>query len=190
MSVEMTASYRATRRAYELGRLRVAVGRALWVALPVAGWAMLTSGRSALLVLPLTFAAWVFAHFRGDELLRGSWYGLAGGLVTSLLPMSVLRPCCDLNAAPGAACCTMPGACLGAGALVGIVLAAAVPLGKTNWWQAACGIALGMASVAVVKCTTLFAGEAAGLVGGLAAGVAVVAVAKLALARRAQPESR
>jgi len=188
MSVEMTASYRATRRAYELGRLRIALVRALWVALPIAGLGLCTSGRSVLLVLPLTLAVWVFTHFRGDELLRGAWYGLAGGLVTALLPMSVLRPCCDMSAAPGAACCTMPGACLGAGALVGIMLAAAVPLGKASWWRTACGIALGMASVAIVKCATLFAGEAVGLVGGLAAGVFVVAAAKVVLARRSRPE--
>ncbi len=187
MSVEMTVGYRAARRAYELGRLRVALGRALWVALPVAGLGLLTSGRSALLVLPLTLAAWVFAHFRGDELLRGSWYGLTGGLVTSVLPLSVLRPCCAIAAAPGVDCCTMPGACLGAGALVGVVLAAAVPLANASWWRTACGIALGMASVAVMKCTTLFAGEAAGLVGGLAAGVAVVAAARALIARRSQP---
>jgi len=188
MSVEMTASYRVTRRAYELGRLRAALGRAPWVAVPIAGLGILTSGRSALLVLPFTLLVWVFVHFRGDELLRGSWYGLLGGLVTSLLPMSVLRPCCDMNAAAGASCCTMPGACLGAGALVGVLLAAAVPLGKASWWRTACGIALGMASVAVVKCTTLFAGEAVGLVGGIAAGVAVTAAAKALLARRSRPE--
>ncbi|MET0792822.1 MAG: hypothetical protein ABW061_14980 [Polyangiaceae bacterium] len=188
MSVEMTASYRAARRAYEFGRLRVALGRALWVALPVAGWGLLTSGRSALLVVPLTLAAWVFAHFRGDELLRGAWYGLLGGLVTSLLPMSVLRPCCMVNAAPGVACCTMPGACLAAGSLVGIVLAAAVPFGKASWWRTALGIALGMASVAVVKCTTLFAGEAIGLFFGLTAGVAVVAAAKVVLVQRSRRE--
>jgi hypothetical protein len=188
MSVEMTISYRAARRAYELGRLRVALWRALWVALPIAGLGLLISGRVALLALPLTFAAWALAHFRGDELLRGSWYGLMGGLVTSLLPMSVLRPCCDMTAAPGASCCTMPGACLGAGALVGVALAAAVPFGRASWWRTALGIALGMASVAVVKCTSLFAGEAVGLAGGLAGGVLVVAIAKAALASRARRE--
>lgn len=189
MSVEMTANFRAARRAYELGRLRVALIRALWVALPIAALGLLTSGRAALLVLPLTLAAWLFLHFRGDELLRGAWYGLMGGLVTSVLPMSVLRPCCDINAAPGAACCTMPGACLGAGALVGVLLAAAVPFGKASWWRTALGIALGMASVAVIKCATLFAGEAVGLVGGLAAGVAVMTFAKVVLASRARPEA-
>jgi hypothetical protein len=57
MSVEMTDGYRAARRAYELGRLRVALGRALWVVLPIAGLGLLISGRVALLALPLMFAA-------------------------------------------------------------------------------------------------------------------------------------
>lgn len=188
MSVEMTISYRAARRAYELGRFWISLRRALPIALPIAALGLLISGRVALLALPLTFAAWTLAHFRGDELLRGSWYGLLGGLITSALPMSVLRPCCDMTAAPGANCCTMPGACLGAGALVGVVLAAVVPFGKASWWRTALGIALGMASVAVMKCATLFAGEAIGLAGGLAVGVAVVAAAKVALANRVQRE--
>ena len=191
MSAEMAVNYRAARRAYELGRLRISLWRALWVALPILGLGLLTSGRAALLVLPLTLAAWVLLYFRGDELLRGSWYGLMGGLVTSVLPMSVLRPCCDMTAASAtsaANCCTMPGACLGAGALVGVVLAAAVPFGRATWWRTALGIALGMASVAVLKCATLFAGEAVGLAGGLAAGVAVVAGAKAVLAQRARRE--
>jgi hypothetical protein len=77
----------------------------------------------------------------------------------------------------------MPGACLGAGALVGVVLAVAVPFGKTTWWRTALGMVLGMSSVAVLKCTTLFAGEAFGLVGGLMAGIVAVAAARLVLGR-------
>ncbi|HVH47687.1 MAG TPA: hypothetical protein VM925_35370, partial [Labilithrix sp.] len=111
-------------------------------------------------------------------------YGLLGGLVTSFLPMSILRPCCAMGAPTGVDCCTMPGACLGAGVVVGIVLAIAVPFGKATWWRTALGMALGMTSVAVLKCTTLFAGEAFGLVGGLVAGIAAVAAARLVLRHR------
>jgi len=68
------------------------------------------------------------------------------------------------------------------------VLAAAVPFGKSNWWRAALGITLGMGSIAVVKCATLFAGEALGLAGGLVGGVAVVAVAKVLFASRLHRE--
>ena len=184
MSFEAGGAQQAARRAYELGRLRSALWRAALLALPVAGFGLFVSGRAALLALPLTLAAWVFAYWRGHVFLRGALYGLIGGLVTSALPLSVLRPCCKVAALPGESCCTMPGACLGAGMLVGLVLATAVPFGKATWWRSAAGMALGMASVAVLKCATLFAGEAVGLVGGLLAGVAAGAAVKAVLAAR------
>jgi hypothetical protein len=77
----------------------------------------------------------------------------------------------------------MPGACLGAGALVGFVLAAFVPLGPARVRTAA-GMALGVASVAILRCSTLFIGEAFGLLGGLVAGVAGAALAQSMLRRR------
>ena len=184
MAVEVTSEYKAVRRAYELGRLRSALLRAVVVAVPVAAFGIATSGRSVLVMLPFTFGVWVLAHWRGDAFLRGSFYGLLGGLITSSLPMSILRPCCAAGAPPGMDCCTMPGACLGAGAVVGILLAAVVPFGSAAWWRTASGVALGMASVAVLKCTTLIAGEAFGLVGGLMAGVAAATAARVVARRR------
>lgn len=181
MSVEALSHFHRARRAYELGRFRSALIPALFLSLLVGSLGLVTSGRSALFALPVTLAAWVFAYQRGDVFLRGAWYGLLGGLVTSALPMSILRPCCKVAAAPGVNCCTMPEACLGAGAVVGIVLALAVPFGKATWWRTVLGMVLGMTSVAVLKCATLFAGEAVGLVGGLIAGLGAVAMAKLAL---------
>lgn len=181
MSVEALSHFRRARRAYELGRLRSALLPALILSGLIGGLGLFTSGRSVLWALPVTLAAWLLAYQRGDLFLRGAWYGLLGGLVTSALPMSILRPCCKVMTAPGESCCTMPLACLGAGAVVGMVLALAVPLGKTTWWRTALGMVLGMGSVAVLKCATLFAGEAVGLVGGLLAGVGAVALAKLAL---------
>jgi hypothetical protein len=154
------------------------------VALPISLAGLATSGRPALAWVPLTVVAWVFAYWRGDAVLRGALYGLLGGVVTSLLPMSILRPCCVPGAPVGADCCTMPGACLAAGAVVGVVLAAVVPFGRTSWWRTALGMAVGMTSVAILKCTTLFAGEAFGLVGGLMAGVAAGAVARFVLRLR------
>ena len=183
MSAESTLAYREARRAYELGRLRSATWRAVLVAIPIAVFGFVTSGRSSVMAIPLTIAAWIFAYWRGDVLLRGAFYGLLGGLVTSVLPMSILRPCCAVGAPMGPDCCTMPGACLGAGVLVGVVLAVAVPFGKATWWRTALGMALGMTSVAVLKCTTLFAGEAFGLVGGLMAGVLAATAARLVLRR-------
>lgn len=171
---------RRARRAYELGRLRGAAWRAACVCAPIGAVVIATAGAAA---LPITYAAWMFAFWRGDRVLRGSFYGLLGGLVTALLPMSVLRPCCTPGMPMNADCCTMPGACLGAGAFVGMMLAAAIPFGKATWWRTAMGMALGMTSIAVLRCVTLFAGEALGLLGGLVAGVAAMAAARSAVRR-------
>jgi hypothetical protein len=187
MPTDLDANYLAARRAYELGRLRSAAWKAAVISAVVAAFGLLTAGSTILFVVPVTVAAWLFAFWRGDAFLRGAFHGLAGGLVTSLLPMSVLRPCCATSAAKMAAgmdCCTMPGACLGAGALVGLLLATVVPFGKAAWWRTATGVSLGLSSVAILKCTTLFAGEAFGLVGGLLAGVMLATVARAVAQRR------
>lgn len=175
------------RRAYELGRLRVSAIRATLITAPIALVAGLVTGAPALVWIPVTFAAWLLAQWRGGPLLRGTFFGLVAGIVTYALPLSILRPCCspERMAAlpPGADCCTMPGACLGAGALIGFVLAAFVPLGPARV-RTATGMALGVASVAILRCSTLFIGEAFGLLGGLVAGVAAAALAQAMLRRR------
>lgn len=175
------------RRAYELGRLRVSALRAALVTAPIAVVALLVTGAPALVWLPVTFAAWLLAQWRGGPVLRGTFFGLLAGIVTYALPLSILRPCCSPERmaalAPGADCCTMPFACLGAGAMVGFVLAAFVPLGAARV-RTASGMALGIASVAILRCSTLFLGEAIGLLGGLLAGVAAAALAQAMLRRR------
>ncbi len=185
MQAETTIQALQARRAYEWGRARSSARRALLVVVPVAVVASLVSGRSALAWLPMTLAAWIFAHWRGGPVLRGAFFGLVGGAITYVLPMSVLRPCCSAELmAAGRECCTMPGACLGAGVLVGFALAAFVPPGSARWRTAA-GMALGVASVAILRCSTLFAGEAVGLVGGLLAGVLAATMARRVLTRHA-----
>jgi hypothetical protein len=184
MQAEMYVQYTKARRAYEWGRLRTSLRRAAMFVVPIAVVALLTTGPSALAWLPVTFVAWVIAHWRGGPLLRGSFFGLVGGAVTYALPMTVLRPCCSPGAMKtGLECCTMPGACLAAGALVGFALAAFVPAGSSRW-RTAGGMALGVASVAILRCATLFAGEAVGLVGGLAAGLLAATMARRVLGRR------
>jgi hypothetical protein len=184
MQAELHVEYTRARRAYEWGRLRTSLRRAAMVFVPVAVVALLTTGRSAVAWLPVTFVAWVIAHWRGGPLLRGAFFGLVGGAVTYALPMTVLRPCCSADAMKaGMECCTMPGACLAAGAFVGFALAAFVPSGSARW-RTAGGMALGVASVAILRCATLFAGEAVGLVGGLAAGLLAATLARRVLARR------
>lgn len=176
------------RRAYELGRVRVSLVRAAFVTVPIAIVALLVTGAPALVWLPVTFAAWVVAQWRGGPVLRGTFFGLVAGLVTYALPLSILRPCCSPERmaalAPGADCCTMPGACLGAGALIGFVLAAFVPLGPARV-RTATGMALGIMSVAILRCSTLFLGEAIGLLGGLVAGVIAASAAQAVLRRTA-----
>ena len=185
MSVESSASYQLARRAYELGRLRAGMLKAALMLVPLGIFGVATSGKTALFVLPLTFGAWVLAHWRGHVFLRGALYGLLGGILTSVLPMSNLRPCCAAGGpAPGMECCTMPGACLGAGALLGHLLAALVPFGNAAWWRTGTGVVVGMGSVAVFKCATLFAGEAVGLASGLMAGLAAATAARMVARRR------
>lgn len=173
------------RRAYELGRLRASLLRALVVVVPAAVAAAMVGGRTAFAWLPMTILAWVFANWRGGPVLRGAYVGLAGGIVTFLLPLTLLRPCCSAEAmAAGMECCRNPGMCVTAGGLLGIVLAAFIPTGPARWRTAA-GVMLGVASVAILRCSTLFAAEALGLAGGLAAGILVATVSRTVLARRA-----
>ena len=72
---------------------------------------------------------------------------------------------------------------MGVGMAIGVLFALFVPFGKSAWWRAAGGVALGLASVALLRCTTLFVGEAVGLVAGLVAG-AIATMAGRALVKR------
>jgi len=174
----MLADHLAVRRAYELGRLKTSARRALYIAAPIAIVAWIAQGRAALVWIPVTLAAWLVAHWRGGPLLRGAFFVLCGGAIAYALPMTILRPFCSPDKMiAGMDCCTQPSACLGAGALIGIALAAFVPLGAARYRTAA-GMALGVASVAVLRCSTLFAAEAAGLLGGLLAGVLAATLAR------------
>jgi hypothetical protein len=175
-----------SRRAYERGRLRTAAVHAVAFCLLVAGLSFECVGGRSMVWLPLTLGAWVFVQWRGVELLRGARIGALAGIVTLALPMSVLRRCCKPGALEmmGADCCTMPGACAGAGVLVGLVLACFLPTtGKRG--ETVAGMVLGMAAVAPMKCTTLVAGEALGLVGGLLAGVLAVTMVRAVVGRLA-----
>lgn len=83
----------------------------------------------------------------------------------------------------------MPGACVAAGAMIGLALAAFVPAGSARWRTAA-GMAIGVASVAILRCSTLFAAEALGLVAGLLGGVVVATAARRVLGPRTAPDQR
>jgi hypothetical protein len=182
--LEHTREYREVRRAYEYGRLRVSAWWALAISTPIAAAGWVVSGAASLRWLPITLLAWILAYWRGGALLRGAVFGLGGGAVTFILPMSILRPCCVAGAVSGPSFCTMPGACLAAGGVVGVMLAALVPFGRESAWRTAAGMALGVTSVAILKCSTLFAGEAMGLVAGIVAGVMAASGAKFLVRRR------
>lgn len=186
MQPEVTSRYRAARHAYEWGRLRFSTRRALPLVLAIGTVAYVVTGPRSLVWLPVTLSVWMLAYWRGGPLLRGSWFGLGAGAVTYALPMTILRPCCapEKMLAAGADCCTMPEACLGAGAVVGFVLAAFVPTGASRWRTVA-GMGLGVASVAILRCSTLFFGESVGLLGGVLAGLAAASLARGLLARAA-----
>lgn len=168
----------AARRAYELGRTKLALVRAalVFVIVAVTGVALLGRASVPWALFSAAFAA--FAEWRGGLLAKGARRGLLAGWVTLLLPMSVLRPCCANGAmrimADGT-CCTMPSMCGLSGVAVGLLLALSLSRSDTARGNAqlAVGAAFGALSVGAVRCSGLFAGEVAGLLGGLAAGVVV-----------------
>ena len=178
MDGDQERARRAAKRAYELGRLRTAVLRAAAVAALVAGAAAIAVGGRALAWLPLTMLAWMLVEWRGTWLLRGARRGLLAGLAALFLPLSVLRPCC---AGGTVECCSgsMPPVCAAVGGLLGLSLALLIPKAPgARRVEAALGVAVGAASVAALRCGPLLMGEAAGLLGGLTAGVLAASLAR------------
>ncbi len=183
MESSFDAAYRMTRREYEWGRLQRALQHAALATLLVGGitWALV--GRNGLSFLPLAFLTTLFAEWRGMFLMAGARRGLVAGLAAMLLPLSVLRPCCGMDAkAMGIDCCVMPSACWAAGAGVGLVMAVFLPRApEGRRLEATLGMLAGVLSVAVLRCSPLFLGEALGLLGGVSAGVVVAACARARL---------
>lgn len=183
---------RRARRAYELGRLRDGAVLALVVTLVVALVSWRFGAGPFRVALPATFLAWALLGWRGGAVLRGAYTGLLAGAITFLLPLSLLRPCCrpGVRMALDGSCCTSPGACIAAGAVLGLLLAGTLPRGRgeeraTRRVEALVGMITGVTSVAVHKCAALFLGEALGLIGGLVGGVVLLGGLGLALQRRA-----
>jgi hypothetical protein len=185
MQSELAAVYRATRRQYELGRLARALRHAGMLTLALAAISEIAFGRRALVWLPIAFVVTVFTEWRGSALMRGARRGLAAGVASMLLPLSVLRPCCGIDAkAMGMDCCVMPSACWAAGTVLGLGMALIVPAApEGRRTEVAVGMILGVTSVAVLRCSMLFLGETAGLLGGMVAGVIASSLARAWLAR-------
>ena len=186
MDSSWDTTYRAARRHYELGRLRDAVVRALVVVLIAAVVGGLAIGAAALVWLPLSFVVSVFTEWQGRWWMRGARRGLVAGFVSLVLPLSVLRPCCGSSpmATLGATCCTMPSVCWVTGGALGLALSLVLPRdGAGHRGEAALGMLLGVTSITVLRCSALFLAEAAGLLGGLLAGVVAASLARALLDR-------
>jgi hypothetical protein len=186
MQGEFAIAYRATRRSYEVGRLMTALRHAAMLTLLVAVVAGFLFGRRALMWLPITLLAVTFTEWRGMYLLAGARRGLLAGFGSMFLPLSILRPCCGIDAkAMGTACCIMPSACWATGAVVGLGMALLLPKVRGDQrTQAALGLILGVTAVAVTRCSMLFLGEAVGLLGGMSAAISAAAMARGWLNRR------
>jgi hypothetical protein len=182
------AAYHASRRAYEMGRLTSAVGRAVLVTLAAGLVSSVALGVRSLTWLPLVPLAVLVTEWRGGFLMKGARRGMVVGIASMLLPLSVLRPCCGMDAkAMGATCCVMPSACWAAGAVVGLVMALVMPVAPSGRRVAAAlGMIVGVTSIAALRCSMLFLGETAGLLGGIAAGVVATSLARAWLGSRQQ----
>jgi RNA polymerase sigma factor (sigma-70 family) len=143
-------------------------------------------GRRALVWVPAALLVITFTEWRGVFLMKGARRGVIAGFGSMLLPLSVLRPCCGVDAkAMGATCCIMPSACWAAGAVLGLgmaLLLPRVPEGRRT--EAALGMILGVISVAVPRCSMLFLGEGLGLLGGVVAGIVATSVVGVLLSGR------
>jgi hypothetical protein len=188
MEHEMERAHRVARRAYELGRLRRGLSRALLIAALAAAATAIVVGSRALVLLPVTVAVWTLVEWRGSWLREGARRGLLAGVASLFLPLSVLRPCCGPEAmARGADCCAtaMPSSCAGVGALLGVSLTLLLPRApRARRVEAALGMALGTGALAALRCGPLMLGEAAGLLGGLMAGLAAASLARAWMDRR------
>jgi hypothetical protein len=182
------ATQARARRAYEGAMLRLGLARAAIVTGAVAVLVALDVARlPSPAWLLLVFAAWLFVGWRGALVWRGALGGLVAGLGALVLPMTVLRPCCA--AMTSATSCTRPELCIGAGVALGVVVVVTLPKLRTpgEWARTCAGAIVAVLSLVACRCATLFLGESVGMLGGLLASAAGLAVARAWWNARAQP---
>lgn len=156
---------RRARRAYELGRLRHALGRAWTVVAIVAVAAILGSPITALtLGIPLTLLS-IGLHYVGCGYDRAVQFGWRAGLAPMLIALTVWRgQGCTTPASPS--CAQL---CLGGSLVIGVWLGARMhQAGRLSPTLAAVAIAGLTASMA---CAALGVGTLTGALLGLALGV-------------------
>ena len=163
---------RRARTAYELARLRVGVLHAIALSTIVGAAAFVSFGQAGLAWLPVTAVTWTVIEWRGKALLRGGRIGAAVGLIALAVPIWAFRSCCHAgDRMMGTGCCSMTSACTIIGVMVGLPLAVfLVGTPRETRSETAIGMSFALLAVAAVRCAGLFAGEALGLMGGLAAG--------------------
>jgi hypothetical protein len=163
---------RRARVAYELGRAKVALVRALLLTSLVGGVGWIVLGGGAAVWLPITLVVWLALEWRGGGALRGGRIGAGVGLLALTMPLWAFRSCCRAGESMmGPGCCDMTGACTAVGATLGLALAVfLVRTPRAERTEGAIGMGLALLAVASVRCGGLLEGEAVGLLGGLAAG--------------------
>jgi hypothetical protein len=183
MMTDDRTAWLAARRAYELGRVRVGLGRASLVTCAVAVLTVACCGRSAVGWMPVVWLVWLAVEWRGCALRVGGLRGLVAGAVTLVLPTTWLRTCCAAMASGGH--CAAPELCAVVGGAIGIAAAIALPAASSarRSIEAACGVALGTCAVSAARCTVLLKGEAIGLALGLGLGLTAASLARGWLAR-------
>jgi hypothetical protein len=167
------------RRAYEWAMLRLGLARAAIVTGTVAVLVALDVARlPSPAWLLLVFGAWLLVGWRGSLVWRGALGGLVAGLGALALPMTILRPCCA--AMTSATSCTRPELCIGAGVVLGVVVVATLPRLRSpgEWARTCAGALVAVTSLVACRCATLFVGESVGLLGGLLASAAGLAMAR------------
>jgi hypothetical protein len=183
LDAEFESAYRASKKSYELGRVAGALRRAAFVGALVALLTGVLFGKHALGWLPLTFLIVAASEWHGRFLMQGARRGVLAGVLAMLLPLSLLRPCCGIDAkAMGIDCCVMPSMCWAVGAATGLAMALFLPKApEGKRLETTLGMLGGVLSVAVLRCSPLFVGEALGLLGGVSLGVVAVACARARL---------
>lgn len=174
----------AAKRSYEWARLRRSVLLATAMVVLAAGVAQFAGSASAWWPFGVAGVLLAGVEYRGQAAMKGARRGYLAGLALLAAPLALLRPCCigmD-TAAIGANCCTMPSMCAGVGVAIGVALSLARPRSGSRV-EGAFGLWLGVASIASMRCTGLFIGEAVGLLGGLLSGIVVSSAAQAAFTR-------
>ena len=162
------------RRAYELGRLRWALTRAVGAvaitAIALAGCPSPGAPAACAAALGVAVAACLW---RGGSWARGARLGFLAGLAPCLLPAAfrAARLC------GGASCVTPPGVCLAAGVVAGLLLGAvALRLhGDGRCWLAA---ALVSVLAGAIGCVTVGVAGLAGMALGIFAGAMAPVLAR------------